>query len=120
MSFRGITVDVPVSDLERARSFYEWWHGRPADLTPNPDVVEWILHSTPQVAFRVVLDPDRAGTARVGVGVDDLEQERDRLTGTRVRVAAEITRIPGVIALFQLEDDDGNKLVYWEDLLQSR
>jgi hypothetical protein len=117
MSFRGVTVDVPVRDLEQARLFYEWWHGRQADLMPNPAVLEWILHAEPQVAFRVMLDPDRAGTARVGVGVDDVEQERARLAETRTAFAAQITRIPGVIALLELEDDDGNNVVYWEDLL---
>jgi hypothetical protein len=115
-AFRGVTVDVRVSDLERAQVFYEWWHGRPADLRPDPRVLEWILHREPQVAFRVIHSADRVGMASVGVGVADLDRERSRLQESG-RPVPEITRIPGVIALLELEDDDGNEVVLWQDLM---
>jgi len=39
---------------------------------PDPDSSEWILYQQPQVALRVVRRPVGIGTARVGIGVDDL------------------------------------------------
>jgi hypothetical protein len=115
VQFRGLTVDVPVRSVDEARPFYEWLLGRPADLTPAPQTLEWILNSEPQIALRVVADPSLAGSAQIGVGVADLREQREALA--RARPVPEIRTVPGVIALLELADDDGNKVVYWEDLL---
>jgi hypothetical protein len=113
--FRGLTVDVPVSGVDGARPFYEWLFGRPADLTPAPQTLEWILNAAPQIALRVVADPALAGSAQIGIGVDDLRAQRAVLA--RDRSVPDIRTVPGVIALLELADGDGNRVVYWQDLL---
>lgn len=115
MQFTGLTVDVPVRSVEEAAPFYEWLLGRPADLTPAPQTLEWIVNANPQIAVRVVADDARAGSARIGIGVADLRDQREALR--RDRSVPEISTVPGVIALLELADDDGNTVVYWEDLL---
>jgi catechol 2,3-dioxygenase-like lactoylglutathione lyase family enzyme len=116
VTFTGITTDVPVSDLAAARTFYRAALGRVEDLTPRTDTLEWILHDRPQVAVRIVAQPSGAGSARVGIGVDDLSAERERLE-TTLDTVPEISAVPGVIALLELRDGDGNALVFWQDLL---
>jgi hypothetical protein len=113
--FEGLTVDVPVRSVDEARPFYEWLLGRPADLTPAPGTLEWILNAAPQIALRVVADDALAGSAHVGIGVADLRALRALLE--RDRSVPDIRTVPGVIALLELSDGDGNRVVYWEDLL---
>jgi hypothetical protein len=115
VDFQGLTVDVPVSSIDEAEAFYEWLMGRPADLTPAPATLEWILNAAPQIAVRVVADRTSAGTAQIGIGVADLRAQRALLE--RDRPVPDIRTVPGVIALLELADGDGNRLVYWQDLL---
>ena len=116
MQFQGLTVDVPVRSVDEARPFYEWLFGRPADLTPAAQTLEWILNAAPQIALRVVAADDAlAGNAHVGIGVADLRAQRALLE--RDRSVPDIRTVPGVIALLELADGDGNRIVYWEDLL---
>lgn len=115
--FTGITADVPVSDLDAARTFYRSVLGRAEDLTQGDNGLEWILHDRPQVALRLIMQQSGAGSARVGIGVDDLAAERERLESAELDEVPEISVIPGVIALLELIDDDGNALVFWQDLL---
>jgi hypothetical protein len=116
---QGLTVDVPVRSLAEAGPFYELCLDRPADLMPRPGILEWILHEPPQIALRLVEDPERAGSARVGFGVVDVNVERGRLT-RELRGLPEVRAIPGVIALLELRDGDGNGLTLWQDLMLDR
>lgn len=116
MTFTGLTTDVPVTSTDLVQDFYRLALGRDEDLTPTPGMLEWILHTSPQVSLRVVEDASAAGGARVGIGVDDLEAERARLASSLADVP-EVDVIPGVIALLEIQDPDGNRLVFWQDLL---
>lgn len=112
----GITTDVPVSSMASARAFYSRALGRGEDLVQGKDTLEWILHDRPQIALRIVTQRSGAGSARVGIGVDDLDAERERLDKA-LEAVPEVSVIPGVIALLELHDGDGNGLVFWQDLL---
>lgn len=119
MEVIGVTIDVPVADLARALPFYETVLGRGPDLRPDPRTVEWILHRAPEIAVRLVVHP--AGDAgrtpvRLGLGVADLDAEYERLRGSLEDVPP-VRRKPGVIALLELHDIDGNLVVLWQDLL---
>src|SRR5215210_3417425 len=109
-----MTADVPVTNIAAARRFYSRALGRAPDLTQAESGLEWILHDQPQVALRIVSQSVGVGSARVGIGVDDLRSERERLV-TALKVVPEVVVIPGVIALVELQDDDENTLVFWED-----
>ncbi len=122
MDILGITTDLPVSALPAAVPFYTAVLGRPADLTPDDRTAEWILHRDPEIALRLIEsradrpDEPAPGTVRVGIGVPDANVERDRLLTELPDVPPVRTR-PGVIALLELRDPDGNRLVLWHDLL---
>ncbi|MEN3362158.1 MAG: hypothetical protein V7637_6140 [Mycobacteriales bacterium] len=122
MDVLGITTDLPVSALPAAIPFYTAVIGRPADLAPDDRTAEWILHRDPEIALRLIEsradrpDEPTPGTVRVGIGVPDADTERDRLLGQLPEVPAVVTR-PGVIALLELRDPDGNRVVLWHDLL---
>jgi catechol 2,3-dioxygenase-like lactoylglutathione lyase family enzyme len=117
MTLAGFTADVRVSDLEVARAFYAAALGRQPDLTPAVDMAEWILHQAPQIALRIVHGAPILGGTRIGIGVNDLAAEHARL---RISFPAvpEVEVVPGVIAMLELPDPDGNLLVFWEDLLK--
>jgi catechol 2,3-dioxygenase-like lactoylglutathione lyase family enzyme len=116
MTLAGFTADVWVTDLEVARAFYVTALGRQPDLTPAPEVAEWILHQAPQIALRIVRGKVTSGHARIGIGTTDLAMEHTRLERALPAVP-DIEVTPGVIALVELRDPDGNLLVFWQDLL---
>jgi hypothetical protein len=116
MTLAGFTADVRANDLEVARAFYAAALGRPPDLTPAPDTAEWNLHQAPQIALRILHTPHPPGGARIGIGVTDLATEHARLRRALPAVP-DLEVVPGVIALVELSDPDGNLLVFWEDLL---
>jgi catechol 2,3-dioxygenase-like lactoylglutathione lyase family enzyme len=117
MTLAGFTADVRVSDLEAARAFYAAALGRQPDLIPAAEMAEWILHQSPQIALRIVQGAPTSGGTRIGIGVRDLAAEHTRL---RIPFPAvpEVEVVPGVIAVLELPDPDGNLLVFWEDLLE--
>jgi catechol 2,3-dioxygenase-like lactoylglutathione lyase family enzyme len=121
----GITTDLPVSALPLAVPFYTAVLGRPADLAPDDRTAEWILHRDPEIALRLIESrsdrPDEAspGTVRVGIGVPDAAAERTRLLAHFPELPPVAVR-PNVIALLELPDPDGNRLVLWQDLLIRR
>jgi predicted enzyme related to lactoylglutathione lyase len=115
----GVTTDVPVADLSRALPFYQTVLGRGPDLRPDDRTLEWILHRAPEIAVRLTTRPDgHAGhtAVRLGLGVADLDAEYERLRGGMADVPP-TRRKPGVIALLELRDPDGNLVVLWQDLL---
>jgi catechol 2,3-dioxygenase-like lactoylglutathione lyase family enzyme len=116
MVLAGFTADVWVTDLEVARAFYATALGRQPDLAPAPEVAEWILHPAPQIALRILQGTVTSGHARIGIGTTDLATEHTRLARTLPAVP-DIEVTPGVIALVELRDPDGNLLVFWQDLL---
>jgi len=111
----GLTVDVPVSDLAASVAFYAEVLGRAPDLRPAANMAEWILHRDPELAIRLVVSSDRSARLRVGIGVADIQFERDRLAPS-----AELVTKPGIISTLQLEDPDGHQVVLWQDLMRPR
>ena len=58
----------------------------------------------------------RSGSA---LGVADVDAAHERLRDAMPELPA-VRRKPGVIALLELHDPDGNLLVVWQDLLTTR
>ncbi len=113
MDVVGLTVDVPVSDLATSVAFYSHVLGRDPDLRPAAAMVEWVMHRDPELAIRLVVADDRAARLRVGIGVADIESERQRLAPS-----AEVATKPGIISTLALEDPDGHQVVLWQDLMR--
>lgn len=115
MDVVGLTADVMVRDLDEALPFYLVLLGRPPDLGPGGDTVEWVLRRAPELALRVVRSADRVG-GRVGLAVASVAAERRRLETVWPDLPP-VTVKPGVIATLELGDPAGNRVVLWQDLL---
>jgi predicted enzyme related to lactoylglutathione lyase len=118
MEWCGVTTDVFVASVS-SWSFWEALLGRAADVRPDAQTAEWKLLHRPEVVVRVRVVPERAGTSRLGLGVSDLEAARAELA-ERVGPIPPPTVKPGVIAIAELRDPDGNVVALWQDLLGSR
>lgn len=119
MEITGITADLVVADLQRAAAFYRHIFQRAPDLRPDDHTAEWILHRSPEIALRLVTrEGASTDRSRVGIGVADLERERARLSTVWPDVPTITTR-PGIIAQLEIDDPDGNRVVLWQDLMQS-
>ena len=122
MDIVGVTTDVPVVDLGRALPFYSMVLGRGPDLRPDDRTLEWILHRSPEIAVRVIARADwqeARAPVRLGLGVADVDAAHERLRDALPDLPP-VRRKPGVIALLELHDPDGNLVVLWEDLLVTR
>jgi hypothetical protein len=102
-----------------ALPFYSMVLGRGPDLHPDDRTLEWILHRAPEIAVRAVARadwPEPGAPVRVGLGVADVEAARERSRDVLSELPP-VRRKPGVIALLELPDPDGNLVVLWQDLL---
>ena len=118
----GVTTDVPVVDLGRRAAVLQQVLGRGPDLRPDDQTLEWGLRRTPEIAVRVIARADWHETrapVRLGLGVADVDAAHERLRDAMPELPA-VRRKPGVIALLELHDPDGNPVVVWQDLLTTR
>ena len=107
MSIQHVLAVVPVSDLERANTWYEALFGRPADNRPMPTLAEWQVTGAGWV--QVTVDTDRAGSALLNLAVDDLAATREELA-TRGVNTAESRPVNKGVELSATSDPDGNAI----------
>jgi hypothetical protein len=119
LGFAGAVLDLGISDLRLAETFYTILIGREPDLRLQPGQLEWRLHSDPEIALRITADHPSAGHGSVAIGVTDLAAERSRLLAHWPDLP-DATEKPGVITLLSLRDPDANAVTLWQDLLGSR
>ncbi len=96
---------VPVSDIARARAWYEKLFGRPADNTPMPVLAEWQV--VPGGWVQVFVDEGRAGSGLLNFAVDDLEAHVDAATD-RGLAPGGIEDVNKGVRLSTIHDPDGN------------
>lgn len=97
---------MPVSDLERAKEFYERLLGAEPSFLPNAEEAVWTLEDQRHVY--VVKDEQRAGGGHLTLFVNDLE-ERVRAIGQRgLEPISDETYGNGVRKL-EYHDPDGNQ-----------
>lgn len=117
LDFAGAVLDVAVTDLHRAQTFYTILIGREPDLRPQPDQCEWLLHQDPEVGIRITAHSASAGHGKLALGVADLAAERSRLLMHWSDLPEPSTK-PGVITLIRMCDPDSNDVTLWQDLLR--
>jgi predicted enzyme related to lactoylglutathione lyase len=102
----SVTVGIPVSDLARARAWYDAVLDRCVALEPVPGIVEYEL-----AGIWIQLMGGQRGSSGwvLRYGVDDLQGERQRLQECGVNVG-DIETVPGLISFCGFRDPDGNKL----------
>jgi predicted enzyme related to lactoylglutathione lyase len=104
---------IPVNDFDKALSFYVKLFGRGPDIVPMEGIAEWEIVENAWI--QVSIDPERAGTTTVVVGVNDIEAQCKECTGVNIAVG-EIEEYPGIIKMMEMNDPDGNKISYVQDI----
>jgi predicted enzyme related to lactoylglutathione lyase len=108
---------VPVSDFAAARTFYERFFGRPADVVAHETEVMWRLAET--AWLYVVEDAERAGHALVSLSVENLYVALAELRGRGI-VAPDVEDMPGAGRKVTIRDPDGNSVALIEVLDRRR
>ena len=108
--YTGIVAVVPVNDHAASVTWYGQWIGRDADVVPMEGVAEWNLAGSAWI--QVAHDPAHAGQTSVVVSVADAEAQRQACASAGVEPGA--LQDHGVVKLFEIEDPDGNKVVFVE------
>ncbi|MGD0997744.1 MAG: VOC family protein [Thermoleophilia bacterium] len=109
------TINVPVTDQERALDFYVGKLGfeKRLDVTYGPDQ-RWIEVAPSGATTTVALAPSGGGPTGVDTGIRfataDAEADHTHLQACGVDVDPAVTRWPGVPPMFGLRDPDGNTL----------
>jgi len=111
------TVAVPVGDQDRALTFYVEVLGLDVRLdAPLPQIGgRWIEVAAPGAVTSIALVPatvdhPRGRPTGIRLATDDAGALHARLAGRGVDVG-ELLQWPGVPAMFELRDPDGNTLV---------
>ena len=109
MSIDQVLAVVPVSDMQKARPWYELLMGRPEDNHPMTTLVEWRI--TDKGWLQVFHDPERAGSTLLNFAVDDLEEHIAELTA-RGLTPGDIETANKGVRLSTVIDLDGNRITF--------
>lgn len=119
------TINVPVSDQQRALEFYTDKLG----LETRVDVTygrgqRWIEVAVPGATTTIALaPPNREGTVGVDTGIrfrtSDAQADYEEFKSRGVPVEGDIMRWPDVPAMFTFRDLDGNLLYVVEDMARA-
>jgi lactoylglutathione lyase len=110
------TVGIPVSDQDKAVEFFVGTLGFEKRLdAPVSESFRWITVAAPDASTSVALiaNPDTGADTGIRFVVPDAEAEH-RAMRERGVDAGDLLRWPGVPAMFEFKDPDGNKFVIVE------
>lgn len=103
----SVTIGLPVTDLPRARRWYEAvLEVEGPDVEPVEGVVEYLVGG---IWLQPGESEERPGASTVRLGVPDVHAERERLVGLGIG-AGPVEVVEEVIACWDLQDPDGNRL----------
>jgi len=113
----GLTVSLPVSDLDEAINWYQKTLG--FELKYRLDEIGWCeLTSSVEnvnVGLSVVESPNPGG-ATPTFGVQDIQAAEASLQSKDVRIDGDIVTIPGLVSLLTFYDQDDNSLMFYQEL----
>lgn len=104
---------LPVKDFEKAFNWYKKLFGRDPDVVPMEGIAEWQLVENAWI--QVAIDPERAGSTTVVLGVNDIEAQCKMCSEANVSVG-EIVEYPEIIKMAEIIDPDGNKISFVQDI----
>lgn len=116
----GMTLQLQVGDIVRAREFYTAVLGCEPEFVPHEDFLEWrvIPDGEAWVQAVGVIGTVHPLPTRLRFGVADVRAERERLLELGVDVS-QVMSLPGVVAFIDFPDPWGNKLGFYQDLAPS-
>lgn len=112
-----LTVGIPVSDQDSALSFFVDQLGFEKRLDARvSDSFRWVTVAAPGAATSVALIANPATGADTGIRfvVPNAEVEHDSMRERGIEVG-ELLRWPGVPAMFEFKDPDGNRFQIVEE-----
>lgn len=115
--WKGFTLQVYVSDIGKARPWYEKLLGRTPDSEPFREFLEWEI--VPDFWFQVV---EKKGiriprhNRRMRFGVSNIDEACARIAERMVVKVTEVESLPRVVKWCNFEDPWGNKLGLFQDL----
>ena len=107
---------VPINDFDEVVHWYKKLFGREADVLPMEGIAEWEVVENAWV--QITVDPERAGSTTVIIGVNDVDRQRKACIDSDVSVS-EILEYPGVIKMIEAADPDGNTISFVQDISNS-
>jgi len=113
----GLTVSMPVSDLDKAIAWYEGVLG--FSLLYRLDDMGWCEMKSPvanvNVGLSVVEQPNPGG-ATPTFGVSDISVAKASLEAAGVRIDGDVITIEGMVKLITFYDPDDNALMFFQNL----
>lgn len=107
-------VTYPVTDLARARDFYERIIGLECTMDhplPDDDGKRWIEYDigTSALAITNIVEPQGGGGVGVALEVGDIDLAKEKLEGENVEFRSEMLASPSC-RFFVIADPDGNDI----------
>ena len=113
----GLTVSLPVSDLDAAIDWYQEILG--FELQYRLDNIGWCELKSPvanvNVGLSAVESPNPGG-ATPTFGVQDMQSAKASLQEKGVQIDGDIVTIEGMVSLLTFYDKDDNSLMLYQDL----
>jgi predicted enzyme related to lactoylglutathione lyase len=111
MQVSKVLAGLAVSDLERAKRWYQTFFNRPADAEPMPGLADWRI---PGGVVQLVVDQQRAGGSLVTLWVPDARRALDDLAA-RGGPSVDLDEVTSDKVLFAtFTDPDGNAITVVE------
>jgi len=113
----GLTVSLPVSDLDAAINWYQNVLG--FELKYRLDDMGWceLTSSVDKVNVGLsVVENQNPGGATPTFGVQDINAAKESLQSRDVRIDGAIVIIDGLVALLTFYDQDDNSLMFYQEL----
>ena len=113
----GLTLSLPVSNLEEAIKWYQEKLG--FELIYRLNELGWCEMSSPVARVNVGLsevEEPNPGGATPTFGVDDMEAAKAALNNMGIRIDGDIITIEGMVKLLTFYDQDENSLMFYQML----
>jgi len=113
----GLTVAMPVSDLDKAIAWYESVLG--FSLLYRMDDMGWCEMKSPVADVNVGLsavEKPNPGGATPTFGVSDIDAAKALLEAASVRIDGDVMTIEGMVKLITFYDPDDNALMFFQNL----
>ncbi|WP_405233705.1 VOC family protein [Lentisalinibacter salinarum] len=116
----GLTLSVPVSDLDRSIAWYRDTLG--LELIYRLEDMGWCEMVSPVTRVNVglsVVEAPSPGGATPTFGVKDIRAAKASLEERGVRIDGDVFTIEGMVHLLTFYDPDDNSLMFYQDIGES-